>query len=109
MPIRQVVENRPNNPDDLKRRLEALDGRIDHARKGHEKEKYRPGSRSDDGALGLALQLSATFISSVAAGGLLGWGMDWLIGSSPWGLIICLLLGFGAGMQSLLRAAVRTQ
>jgi hypothetical protein len=27
----------------------------------------------------------------------------------PWGLIICLLLGFRAGMHSLLRAAARTQ
>jgi ATP synthase protein I len=39
----------------------------------------------------------------------LGWGIDWLVGSSPWGLITCLLLGFCAGMLSLLRAAALTQ
>jgi ATP synthase protein I len=59
----------------------------------------------DRNALGLALQLLAAFISSVAAGGLLGWGTDWLVGSTPWGLIGCLLFGFGAGMLSLMRAA----
>jgi ATP synthase protein I len=87
-------------------RLEALSARIKQAKESQERRGVvGPASKADSSALGLALQLSAAFISSVAAGGLLGWGMDWLVDSSPWGLITCVLLGFGAGMFSLMRAA----
>jgi ATP synthase protein I len=87
-------------------RLEALSARIKQAKESQERRGVvGPPSKADSSALGLALQLSAAFISSVAAGGLLGWGIDWLVDSSPLGLITCLLLGFGAGMFSLMRAA----
>jgi ATP synthase protein I len=35
----------------------------------------------------------------------MGWIVDHLLGSSPWGLIVCLLLGFCAGMLNLMRAS----
>lgn len=98
-------ENRPVAPDDLRTRLEALDTGIGRAMATREKKEAGPTPKSDAGALGQALQLSAGFISSVAAGGLIGWGFDWLVGSSPWGLVLGLLLGFCAGMLGLLRAA----
>jgi ATP synthase protein I len=105
MRIGQDDENRPVKPDELRSRLNALDVRIGHAMATREKGKAGPNPKSDAGALGHALQLSAGFISGVAAGGLIGWGLDWLAGSSPWGLIIGLLLGFCTGMLGLLRAA----
>ena len=37
--------------------------------------------------------------------GILGWLVDRLFGTSPWGLIVCLILGFCAGMLNLMRAA----
>jgi ATP synthase protein I len=105
MRIEQDDENRPVKPDDLSTRLKALDTRIGRAIATRETVEASPSPKSDAGALGQALQLSAGFISSVAAGGVTGWGLDWLLGSSPWGLILCLLLGFCAGMLGLLRAA----
>jgi ATP synthase protein I len=105
MRIEHNDENRPVTPDDLKTRLKALDTRIGRAMATQETAEASPSPKSDAGALGQALQLSAGFISSVAAGGVTGWGLDWLVGSSPWGLILCLLLGFCAGMLGLLRAA----
>ena len=107
--IRQNVEQRSDPPKRLDSRLKALDVRIDRAREDQERVGVGARSKSDGSALGLALQFSAAFVSSVAAGGVLGWGIDWLVGSSPWGLITCLLLGFCAGMLSLLRAAALTQ
>ena len=35
----------------------------------------------------------------------LGWIIDRLAGTSPWGLIVFLLLGFGAGVLNVLRSA----
>ena len=40
-------------------------------------------------------------------GGLIGYGIDWLFGTLPFGLIFFLLLGFGAGFLNLVRAAKR--
>ena len=109
MRIRQDIEQRPDPPKPVNSRLKALDVRIDRAREDQQRIGAGGRSKSDGSALGLAVQFSAAFVSSVAAGGVLGWGIDWLVGSSPWGLITCLLLGFCAGMFSLLRAAALTQ
>jgi ATP synthase protein I len=34
-----------------------------------------------------------------------GWIVDAVFGSAPWGLIVCVILGFCAGMLNLMRAA----
>jgi ATP synthase protein I len=90
----------------LQARLKALDARIGEAASARPKAEEAQSRRtSDSGALGQAFRLSAEFVSGVAAGGILGWLVDRLFGSAPWGLIVCLLLGFCAGMLNLMRAA----
>jgi ATP synthase protein I len=91
---------------DLSARLKSLDTRLDKAAADRrETSGTRTRSTSDSAALGQAFRLSAEFVSGVAAGGIIGWIVDWLAGTSPWGLIVCLMLGFCAGMLNLLRAA----
>jgi ATP synthase protein I len=34
----------------------------------------------------------------------IGWALDRLLGISPWGLIVFLLLGFAAGVANVVRA-----
>ncbi|MGR6431857.1 AtpZ/AtpI family protein [Rhizobium sp. PAMB 3182] len=53
----------------------------------------------------MAVKLSSEFISAIIVGGLLGYLLDWLAGTSPWGLIVLLLLGFCAGVLNVLRAS----
>ena len=38
-------------------------------------------------------------------GAMLGWLLDRWLGTSPWGLIVFLLLGFAAGVLNVMRAA----
>lgn len=52
-----------------------------------------------------AFKLSSEFIGGVLVGGALGWLCDRLLGTSPWGLIVLLLLGFCAGVLNVLRSA----
>lgn len=52
-----------------------------------------------------ALRLSSEFIAGIVAGGGIGFLLDTLVGTSPWGLIVFLLLGFGAGVFNVLRSA----
>ena len=91
---------------DLSARLKSLDARLDKASADRrETAATRTRSKSDSKALGQALRYSAEFVSGVVAGGIVGWIIDRLAGTSPWGLIVCLILGFCAGMLNLLRAA----
>lgn len=54
---------------------------------------------------GQALKLSSEFIAGIVVGAGLGWLIDRIAGTSPWGLIIFLLLGFAAGVLNVLRSA----
>ncbi len=57
------------------------------------------------GGFGTALKLSSEFIAGILVGACIGWFLDRLAGTSPWGLIVFLLLGFGAGILNVLRSA----
>jgi len=98
----------PTSSDDatLSARLKSLDARLDQAT-AHRRETSEPRIRpaSNSTALGQAFRLSAEFISGVVAGGIVGWIVDALFGTAPWGLVVCVLLGFCAGMLNLMRAA----
>lgn len=66
-----------------------------------------PEDKGTETASGVAqaMKLSSEFIAGVLAGAGLGWLADRFLGTSPWGLIILLLLGFCAGTLNILRSA----
>jgi len=49
-------------------------------------------------------RLSSELVAGVVVGAGLGWFLDRLLGSSPWGLIIFMLLGFAAGVLNVVRS-----
>ena len=55
--------------------------------------------------VGAALKLSSEFIAGIAVGVGIGWVIDRWAGTSPWGLIVFLFLGFGAAVLNVLRSA----
>jgi len=52
-----------------------------------------------------AALLLGPMIAGIVVGVGLGWFLDRVAGTSPWGLIVGLLLGFGAGVLNVLRSA----
>ena len=60
---------------------------------------------TDTVGLGKAMRLSSEFIAGIIAGALLGWATDRMLGTSPWGMIILVMLGFAAGVMNVMRAA----
>jgi ATP synthase protein I len=91
---------------DLTRRLERLGADLDAKRPAAQPETSPTGmSPANQSAVGQAFRYSAEFVAGVIAGGIVGWLVDRMVGSSPWGLIVCLILGFCAGMLNLLRAS----
>lgn len=99
------TSDRARSPEDaaLSARLRDLDRRLVEKRpeRGDEtaaESAPRPG-------FGMALRLSADFVAGVLVGAGIGWGFDALLGTTPWGLIVFLLLGFAAGVLNVLRSA----
>lgn len=52
-----------------------------------------------------ALKLSSEFVGAVVVGAMIGYLLDWVLPTKPWGLIVFLLLGFCAGILNVLRSA----
>ena len=99
-------EPRTTVDGDLSARLQRLDEQLDRKRDSAAAPEAGSGrSASSSGALGRAFRMSTEFIAGVLAGGGLGWLVDRVLGTSPWGLIVLLMLGFAAGVANLLRAA----
>jgi ATP synthase protein I len=76
--------------------------RQQEAEKLREEEAMREG---ESGNLAKALRISSEFVAGILVGGLIGWLIDHFAGSSPWGLIVFLLLGFAAGTLNAMRDA----
>jgi ATP synthase protein I len=98
------------NPEfgDLPDRLKDLGNRI-AAEKVERAEASKPAA-SYQGASDYSkgYRLASEFVAGVLVGGLIGYGIDYLAGTLPLFLIVFLLLGFGAGILNMSRAANRT-
>ncbi|MBP0580106.1 AtpZ/AtpI family protein [Labrys sp. LIt4] len=91
---------------ELNERLRRLDERLGSIKAGEAAEAAKARKQEGDpSAIGKAMRLSSEFVGGIVAGGLLGWVVDRFAGTSPWGLIIFLMLGFAAGVRNLLRAS----
>lgn len=56
--------------------------------------------------LGQAVRIGTELLASLIVGGGLGWLIDtYLLGSSPWGIVIGLVLGIIAGIRNAYRRA----
>ena len=89
---------------DLERRSRSLEAALAARRKSERPETARDGTKGMAG-FGNALRLSSEFIAGVIVGAGIGWFFDRFAGTSPWGLIVFLLLGFAAGVFNVLRAS----
>lgn len=90
--------------EDLERRRRDLEASLATRRPADRVERQGAATGGAAG-YGQALKLSSEFIAGIAVGAGLGWIIDRMAGTSPWGLIVFLLLGFGAGVLNVLRSA----
>jgi len=89
----------------LSARLQRLSERLARDQAGRPSDS--PGGSGATTASGYArgFRLSSELVAGVLAGAGLGWLIDRLLGISPWGLIVFLLLGFAAGVLNVMRSA----
>jgi ATP synthase protein I len=94
----------------LSARLGSLNHRLSEIRDSREVRTDQPEAGSGDGAarssaMARGFQLSSELIAGVVVGALMGWGFDRLLSTSPFGLIVFVLLGFAAGVLNVIRSA----
>jgi ATP synthase protein I len=101
-----------SSPDEaaLSARLGSLDHRLSEIRGSRKIGTDQSGNEQDAAqakasAMAVGLRLSSELVAGVLVGAALGWGFDRLLSTSPWGLIVFLLLGFTAGVINVMRAA----
>lgn len=90
--------------DDLERRRRDLEASL-AARRPERLEGKDDAKAGGATGYGQALKLSSEFVAGVVVGVGAGWIFDRMVGTQPWGLIVGLLLGFGAGVLNVLRSA----
>lgn len=92
-----------DSDDGLTRRKRELEAALARRRPP---ETVEAGSKSAGmTGFGNALRLSSEFIAGIVVGAGIGWLFDHFVGTSPFGLIVFLLLGFVAGVLNVLRSA----
>jgi ATP synthase protein I len=105
-------EENKSSPDEaaLSARLGSLEHRLSELRDGRNIRTDQSEAGSGNGsarasAMALGFRLSSELIAGVIVGGLMGWGFDHLLSTSPFGLIVFVLLGFVAGVVNVVRSA----
>jgi len=88
----------------LSERLRQLDAKLGQRRAERQRAERGPQPGAGMQGLALALRVSSEFAAGIIVGAGLGWVLDYWAGTSPWGLIILLLLGFAAGVLNVLRS-----
>jgi ATP synthase protein I len=96
----------------LSARLQRLGERLEQQRASRKEEAgpgfQGPAPSAGPSALARGLRLSTELVAGVLVGAFIGWALDRWLGSSPWGMIVFLLLGFAAGVVNVVRAVANS-
>ena len=99
-------DDRPTDEAALSARLRHLGDRLGQQQASQTPERMAPPSAANNAsAMARGFRLSSELVAGVLVGGVMGWALDKLLGSSPWFFIVLLLLGFAAGVLNVMRAA----
>jgi ATP synthase protein I len=88
-------------PDPLAR----LGEKIEQARREQFQRTRNDRNASPQGPLGLAIRIAVELVAALCVGLAIGWGLDRVLGTRPWGLIVFFFIGAAAGMLNVFRAA----
>ena len=93
------------DPEDADR-LKALSAKIDAVKEEHAPKPRTPDPHSQ---AQLAWRMVIELVAGIGIGFGMGYGLDALFGTTPWLMIIFVLLGVAAGIQTMMRSAKEVQ
>jgi len=90
-------------PDDRSAKLDELGQRIRLARQLQAPKRGKSGDKFT--AANMAWRMTLELVVGGMVGAAMGWGLDELFGTLPLFLIVFILLGFAAGIRTVMRSA----
>jgi ATP synthase protein I len=101
-----LAEKEPGlDPLDEDARLNSLDERLRRART---EEQIRSGeTRKDDGGYRLGNRVLAELIGGLFGGAVVGYALDYLLGTFPWLLLALLFLGIANAFRNIIRITTK--
>lgn len=88
-------------------RIDALDKRLKALRE-LEDERNRPKAGGEtDANYRLGNRVLAELIGGLAGGAFIGWVIDQVAGTSPWGLLVMLFMGIVVAFRNIIRISSR--
>jgi ATP synthase protein I len=94
-------------PEERSAKLDELDQRIRAARGQQAPVRGKSGDKFT--AAGMAWRMTLELVVGGLVGAAIGWGLDALLGTLPLFLIVFILLGFAAGIRTVMRSAEELQ
>ncbi|MDX2308953.1 MAG: AtpZ/AtpI family protein [Hyphomicrobium sp.] len=103
-------EMSPEEIAEFKRRADQLGQKIGGTKseKQAEIEAQEDRARHNRG-MAMGLRMSTELVAAILVGGVIGWGIDQGLGSTPWFFLIFFILGFAAGILNVTRGFQRMQ
>ncbi len=96
---------------ELKARLDRLSGAIKTEMTHVAEERNTVAAKTSvvglGSAMGMGIRVSTELVAGVLVGGFIGWWIDRWLNSSPFGLLIMLMIGMVAGFWNVYRIASR--
>jgi ATP synthase protein I len=92
--------------DSTKARKAALDAKLAAAKKASEPKPHMEEHYSQ---AHLAWRMVIELVSGLGIGFGIGYGLDWVFGTQPFLMVVFALLGFAAGVKTMIRSAREIQ
>lgn len=92
-----------NSSSELDQRLKVLDSKINEHSAISDPDDETKGL-ADNKGMAYGLKIGSEFVSAILVGAAFGWVLDKWLGTTPFGLIVFLILGFAAGVLNVMRA-----
>jgi ATP synthase protein I len=84
--------------------LEDIENRLRVVRAREEEDSGRgPAARARPTGMAIGFRIGVELVTAVLVGVGIGWGLDALLGSKPWLMVLFLLLGGAAGVMNVYR------
>ncbi len=95
----------------FEKRLSSLDDKLNKTVTPREKARKEAASSVRVSGRGMAygMRMATELVAAVIVGGLIGYGLDYFLGTKPWLFLVFFILGFAAGIVNLMRAYKRMQ
>ncbi|NNE79853.1 MAG: F0F1 ATP synthase subunit I [Silicimonas sp.] len=91
---------------DRKARLDALEAKLAEKRVSDAPKRHQDEHHSQ---VQMAWRMVIELVAGLGIGLGMGYGLDLVLGTSPWLMIIFVLLGFAAGVKTMMRTAREMQ